>query len=283
MQNNKLSFAVALSLGFCTSSIQAVTINWIDGPGAGNATLFAVGTGLTTPSAINSLPFTLAGSISNLPGTPSEFRMLSPSGLVGGGGEKTPIRGTGDQSWTFADPTGLMTGTGSAFPGNPGSTVAGSAAPTANTNPSLDMGSNFKGPNFVFLAPTTTSLAGAAYGAASIAFTSGDNFSILFPTLEFQWGGAYFPLGLNTGGVSFDCVGALSGNVHCAAEHTLSAAAGEDPGVAGFDAWTAQWNFFGTMTPHAVPVPAAVWLFGSGLVGLVGMAHRLKRNTTYNQ
>ena len=29
-------------------------------------------------------------------------------------------------------------------------------------------------------------------------------------------------------------------------------------------------------TPNAVPVPAAVWLFGSGLLGLVGIARRGK-------
>ena len=35
--------------------------------------------------------------------------------------------------------------------------------------------------------------------------------------------------------------------------------------------------FSGTMTPvSAVPVPAAVWLFGSGLVGLAGIARRRK-------
>jgi hypothetical protein len=31
--------------------------------------------------------------------------------------------------------------------------------------------------------------------------------------------------------------------------------------------------------PSAVPVPAAVWLFGSGLAGLLGLASRRKRNT----
>jgi hypothetical protein len=42
---------------------------------------------------------------------------------------------------------------------------------------------------------------------------------------------------------------------------------------AGFNA-----NFNATMapTPDAVPVPAAVWLFGSGLLGLVGIARRKK-------
>jgi hypothetical protein len=33
------------------------------------------------------------------------------------------------------------------------------------------------------------------------------------------------------------------------------------------------WSDYATTT---VPVPAAVWLFGSGLLGLVGIAHRKK-------
>lgn len=43
------------------------------------------------------------------------------------------------------------------------------------------------------------------------------------------------------------------------------AISGRDKGVAGY---------FGGSTPTAAPVPAAVWLFGSGLLGLVGMARR---------
>ena len=35
-------------------------------------------------------------------------------------------------------------------------------------------------------------------------------------------------------------------------------------------------SFAGTIVPAAVPVPAAVWLFGSGLLGLVGVARRKK-------
>lgn len=50
----------------------------------------------------------------------------------------------------------------------------------------------------------------------------------------------------------------------------------------GYDATAAQWTFSSnnlndySMTLTAVPVPAAVWLFASGLLGLVGAAGRRK-------
>ena len=62
------------------------------------------------------------------------------------------------------------------------------------------------------------------------------------------------------------------------AEHTIAAA--EDPGACCFAAWTAQWYYVGTIdgfeAPAEVPVPAAVWLFGSGLAGLAAVARRRK-------
>ena len=42
-----------------------------------------------------------------------------------------------------------------------------------------------------------------------------------------------------------------------------------------FDGQIGAWNVTGTAS--AVPVPAAVWLFGSGLVGLVGVARRRRK------
>ncbi len=56
---------------------------------------------------------------------------------------------------------------------------------------------------------------------------------------------------------------------------------GEDPVSAGNASWTAQWfmSCAGvTRGAHTVvPVPAAAWLFGSGLIGLVGLARRKQR------
>ena len=42
-----------------------------------------------------------------------------------------------------------------------------------------------------------------------------------------------------------------------------------------FDGQTGSWEFAGTYS--AVPVPAAVWLMGSGLLGLVGVARRRRK------
>lgn len=42
------------------------------------------------------------------------------------------------------------------------------------------------------------------------------------------------------------------------------------------DGKVVNWRLEGVMTTSVVPVPAAAWLFGSGLLGLVGVARRKK-------
>jgi hypothetical protein len=46
-------------------------------------------------------------------------------------------------------------------------------------------------------------------------------------------------------------------------------------GAQYYEAWNVSFAFTGALP--AVPVPAAVWLFGSGLLGLVGVARRKKQ------
>ena len=72
----------------------------------------------------------------------------------------------------------------------------------------------------------------------------------------------------------------VSGTTYTSTDVELAAPAGESldgiPGLSMIDGpfggYNANFNF-----TTAIPVPAAVWLFGSGLLGLVGVARRKKQ------
>lgn len=218
------------------------------------------------------LPFTAVATNCTSPytaafSTGNEFRYIAapPSGTCGVvGGMYSAYIGNGDEQWLFDGTTGLMTDT-MGFPTNPGSSnPGGSAAPTAGTNSTIGQSFPFLGVYYYLLAPTTTSPAGSAYGPASISF-NGDNFNVLFPVLEEQWNGTWFAFN----NIDFQCAGANSGTFTCFAEHMITAA--EDNG-AGYEGFVMQWETHGTIT--TVPVPAALWLFSSGLIGLFGFLQR---------
>lgn len=84
----------------------------------------------------------------------------------------------------------------------------------------------------------------------------GDAFTLFYTATvtEGPFIGIRYRLGFDSGTLSMTSAG-LSASL---------AVAIEDPGV----------NTTGTIGASAVPVPAAAWLFGSGLLGLVGMARR---------
>lgn len=264
MKKTVLATAIGLAFGLASAGASASTLTFANNTTPAAAPLpFTIGAGAFTTA------YTAAFASGN------EFRMISPAtNTPGGGGEKSIYNG-GEQ-WIFNGDSitgGTMTGVANT-PSNPGASYPGSAAPTAGTNPTLGQPAPFFGSPFNFLAPTTTSLAGAAYGPATLSFstTNPSNFTVHFPVMEAQWGGTWFPLGqTNNVGVNLNCTSA-SGNFTCFAEHKITVA--EDPGSAGFATWVAQWDVTGTITPAPVPIPAAVWLFGSGLLGLVGIARR---------
>lgn len=234
----------------------------------------------------------IAGACSAIAWTAgSEFRLCDATGTALGAGSpygKNVIYG--GESWSF-DNSGQMVGV-AGMPTNPGAmdpAAPGSAAPVAGTNPMLQQPFSFFGSSFNFLAPTAGSLAGAAYGPGM--YTVGAPYNGTFPTifhfpvLELQWGGTWLPLGLASGGVTFS--GTLSGCIttglvtdcHFDIFANEYIDASEDPGLSGFAGWTAQWHLQGNNSlvytaPAAVPVPAAVWLFGSGVLGLAGLTRR---------
>lgn len=217
-----------------------------------------------TPSATPSFTIPLTGC----PGgytvafaNNAEFRMISPSCAPGGGfpTNKDVYTGTGE-SWSFDDANSNRMTSTAGFPTNPGTTSTISpAAPAAGSNPTIEQNALFFGGAFNFLAPTVGSLAGTAYGAATISASYGaTSFTVAFPKLEAQWGGTYFPFA----NVTFSCstaaaiAASASTTFRCYAEHLILPA--EDPGIAGFVGWVAQWETVGTLTMPADTTPPTV-------------------------
>jgi len=76
-------------------------------------------------------------------------------------------------------------------------------------------------------------------------------------------------------GTSFNQGGMINTTVDGSGNFTASWTAEVIGGA--FNGQIGSWEITGTVTaPAEVPVPAAVWLFGSGLIGLAGIARRRK-------
>jgi hypothetical protein len=259
IKKSLLSVAIAAALIPVSEAAQAVTITWQDQSSAS----------ASFPGADPDQQF---GFTAN-----AEFRFVYYNGSLGAAGQKSIVNS--DITWTF-DNTGVLT---SIVGSDIAPTATGYGTPTHPLPAHEGQGLWHNGP---FLAPELFGFVGTAHGDVTISFNSTDNFTIHIPIAEMHANGGLFNLGAvddpnpdgfgaNGLGVTLNCTGALSGLISCTGEEVLNPF--EDS--MGFVHSTFQWRLGGTLDPvhtSEIPVPAAVWLFGSGLLGLTGLSRRKK-------
>ena len=254
----------------------------------------------TTPGA-NPLSGTVGAFIPN-----TEFRMVTNYGELVNDGHKDVM--FGGEGWTFSGAnlvgavmtgvSGTETNTGASLNAPITSGVSGfPLCQTAGTCATISQNPDFLAVDLPksFIAPVAGSQAGNAYGEALVQkFNPGDagnDIEILFPVLHYQWADGNYLLGSSpdrtlpgspsgsftkgTGpGVLF------FGETNGIGGFTLWAdfdGVGQEGAVTGVATQTFQWELTGSYTASAVPLPASIWLFGSGLVGLTGLSrHRRK-------
>jgi len=110
---------------------------------------------------------------------------------------------------------------------------------------------------------------------------NGGDLTLNLSSWTIAWGGYSF----NQGSSSAMVADTVCVNVNCSTaitttynEMTGTFSASWDAVVIGgpFNSQLGSWYIEGVVTASEVPVPAAVWLFGSGLLGLVSVARRRK-------
>lgn len=205
----------------------------------------------------------------------------------------TAVSGT-DKNTGFSGANGVAKVTNGQT-GYPVSSAAGSSD-------TIGVGADFLGAgNFTILAPLTGNATGQTFGAGHItAFDQGaGTFNVHFPVLYVQWADGGYIIGgdgdgngthtTNQCAVGGPCPGPgvnLAGTLDGAGNFTLSGnqtMTKDEVTVGGFNKNIVEFALTGSYAltldhaPAAVPVPAAAWLFGSGLMGMVGVARR-RRN-----
>jgi len=112
--------------------------------------------------------------------------------------------------------------------------------------------------------------------APTLLTSSGNTATLDFSGWTWTWNGLNVDMGSGAWEGGVDGVASVTCGVDCSEGDTYtldySATAAGEPGFAGV---RYNLHLVGTIGA-AVPVPAAVWLFGSGLIGLAGFARRRK-------
>lgn len=143
------------------------------------------------------------------------------------------------------------------------STAQTSAAPSSLASFDFNGGGTWVN---TYTAASATQSGVAGGGPAPSGTVVGNNITVDLSSFFANWNGTDFSQGTSaaTGTVSN-----VSGNSF---DYTLSWTSLIVGGA--FNGQTGTWTVSGTGTVSAVPVPAAAYLFGSGLIGLVGVARR---------
>jgi len=171
----------------------------------------------------------------------------------------------------YTPPTGNSTNifgaTGETCGGSPCAPIAFDSGPIGNGV--FTTGFNFGGTG-VFT-PNTFGAMSADISGGVLTATSWD--------FGGEFGGVQFdlPPDAGPGGIVVEDLTSLGGNDYGVVITWVGTVVG-----GAFNGYPANWRLEGTMTvggggPDPIPVPAAAWLFGSGLVGLVGVARRRRK------
>jgi hypothetical protein len=216
-----------------------------------------------TDGSILSFSAAASGTVQPVVGTGSWFSMKISTNT-------TAFTGISSNDGVILGTAQGATGSHDGLPGCTPNSKCNNSLPLAE-NPGIDNAWGFFG-NTGFHQTTS---------AASVTAASGSTGNVDFSGWSVTWngianipmsGGAFGSTSVYTSGIA---------NVSCAVDcnngdsYTLNYRATVPAGdPSGFGGVNYQVHLEGTIA--AVPVPAAVWLFGSGLVGLVGVARRKK-------
>jgi hypothetical protein len=185
-------------------------------------------------------------------------------------GGRTTVQATGFDGQFITGHQGLVLGTVQ----TPSGSHSGAPGTVAGENPTVDQPWWFFG---------NTGMNGSE-SVTNVLTASGNTATIDFSGWVYAWNGVdsgsgLAPFSVGTGawfGSTEDGVAQVTCGINCGDGDTFTLIYSATQPPSGFSSGEIQYLLHLTGTISAVPIPAAVWLFGSGLIGLFGVACRSK-------